>query len=60
MVSDDLAAVDMAEMDAWRRKNQEERYRMLDDYARWLRERGILKVEPRPARGNGRGTRRAR
>jgi flagellar motor component MotA len=54
---DELEELNLAEMEEWKRRNQEERLQLLDQYAEWLRRKGILstpKAPKRAARGRGR------
>lgn len=42
MAVDELKEVNLAEMEEWKRRNQEERFQLVDQYAEWLRRKGIL------------------
>ncbi|HKZ58841.1 MAG TPA: hypothetical protein VJ547_03200 [Candidatus Thermoplasmatota archaeon] len=57
MASDPVPDVDLREIEEWKERNQQDRFRMIDEYAAWLRARGILVVEP-VVRGKRAGPRR--
>ena len=55
MTSTELTAADLKELDEWRIRNQKERYQMIDDYAKWLHDRGIaVSHQPRKKAGKTR------
>ncbi len=45
MEPDEFNEVNLAEMGEWKRRNQQERFEMLDRYAEWLKAKGVLKSE---------------
>ncbi len=51
MKSIDDIEIDLEELERDRLQNERERLRMLDDYAAWLKERGIVKADRQAARG---------
>ncbi len=61
---EDALVVDLAELEEDRRRNEEDRKRMLDAYAEWLAKRGVIqpaaKRAPRQPRVRPRPTRRAK
>lgn len=42
MAVDELKEVNLAEMEEWKRRNQEERLQLIDQYAQWLKRKGVL------------------
>ena len=48
MAIDEREDINLAEMEEWKRRNQEERLQLLDQYAEWLRRKGILTTGKRP------------
>lgn len=54
MESDDTAPPAPEDYAKWRERNRADRYRMIDEYAAWLKPKGVLKVTPRKEAKAGR------
>jgi hypothetical protein len=48
LAADDLARIDLKDLAEWKRRNQRDRLKLLDQYVAWLERKGVLTAAKPP------------